>query len=161
MEQRDIVSVDFLPDTFISRDGRLWRNGKEKKFTVAVNGYEVVSFSFNNKTKTFTKHRLLLHAFVGPCPEKCEALHINGNKLDNRLENLRWGTRKENVADAIKHGTATIGIKNGRAKLTPRMIKTIRQSGLINDSIDKLSNQFQVSVTTIRRVLNGLTYKGV
>lgn len=161
MEQRDIVSVDFLPDTFISRDGRLWRNGKEKKFTVAVNGYEVVSFSFNNKTKTFTKHRLLLHAFVSPCPEKCEALHINGNKLDNRLENLRWGTRKENVADAIKHGTATIGIKNGRAKLTPKMIKTIRQSGLINDSIDKLSSQFQVSVITIRRVLNGLTYKGV
>jgi hypothetical protein len=161
MEQRDIVSVDFLPDTFISRDGRLWRNGKEKKFTVAVNGYEVVSFSFNNKTKTFTKHRLLLHAFVSPCPEKCEALHINGNKLDNRLENLRWGTRKENVADAIKHGTATIGIKNGRAKLTPKAIKTIRQSGLINDSIDKLSSQFQVSVITIRRVLNGLTYKGV
>jgi hypothetical protein len=161
MEQRDIVSVDFLPDTFISRDGRLWRNGKEKKFTVAVNGYEVVSFSFNNKTKTFTKHRLLLHAFVSPCPEKCEALHINGNKLDNRLENLRWGTRKENVADAIKHGTATIGIKNGRAKLTPKMIKTIRQSELINDSIDKLSSQFQVSVITIRRVLNGLTYKGV
>jgi len=81
--------------------------------------------------------------------------------LDNRLDNLRWGTRKENVSDAIKHGTATIGLKNGRAKLTTEMIKTIRQSGLINDSVDKLSNQFQVSVTTIRRVLNGLTYKGV
>ena len=161
MEQRDIAPIDFLPDTFISKDGKLWRNGKEKKFTVAVNGYEVVSFSFKNKTKTFTKHRLLLHAFVSPCPEKCEALHINGNKLDNRLENLRWGTRKENVADAIKHGTATIGSRNGGAKLTDEMVKTIRLSKTIGKSVDKLSNQFNVSMITIKRVLDGLTYKGV
>ena len=161
MESEDIRPIDFLPNTFISRDGRLWRSGKEKKFTFGPIGYEVVSFSTNNKTKTYYKHRLVLHAFVGECPFGCEALHINGNKLDNRPENLRWGTRKENVADAIKHGTATIGSKNGAAKLTDEMIKTIRQSRLINDSVDKLSNQFQVSVTTIRRVLNGLTYKGV
>ena len=161
MESEDIRPIGFLPNTFISRDGRLWRNGKEKKFTVGSIGYEVVSFSINNKTKTYYKHRLLLHAFVGKCPDGCEVLHINGNRLDNRLENLRWGTRKENVSDAIKHGTATIGSKNGAAKLTDEMIKTIRQSRLINDSVDKLSNQFQVSATTIRRVLNGLTYKGV
>jgi len=161
MESEYIHPIDFLPNTFISRDGKLWRNGKEKKFTVSPIGYEVVSFSTNNKTKTYYKHRLVLHAFVGECPIGCEALHINGNRLDNRIENLRWGTRKENVADAIKHGTATIGSKNGSAKLTDEMIKTIRQSRLINDSVDKLSNQYQVSVTTIRRVLNGLTYKGV
>jgi hypothetical protein len=156
-----IRPIDFLPNTLISRDGKLWRNGKEKKFTVGPIGYEVVSFSTNNKTKTYYKHRLLLHAFVSECPVGCEALHINGNRLDNRLDNLRWGTRKENVSDAIKHGTATIGSKNGAAKLTDEMIKTIRQSKLINDSVDNLSNQYQVSVTTIRRVLNGLTYKGV
>jgi hypothetical protein len=161
MEIEDIKLIDFLPNTHISKDGRLWRNGREKKFTVGPLGYEVVSFSTNNKTKTYYKHRLVLHAFVGECPMGCEALHINGNRLDNRLENLRWGTRKENVADAIKHGTATIGSKNGAAKLTNEMIKTIRQSRLINDSVDKLSNQYQVSVTTIKRVLNGLTYKGV
>ncbi len=161
MEKRDIAPIDFLPNTYISKDGRIWRNGKEKKFTVSAIGYEVTSFSTNNKTKTYYKHRLMLHAFVGECPKDCEALHINGNRLDNRLENLRWGTRKENVADAIKHGTATIGSKNGAAKLTDEMISNIRKSKLINNSVKALSNKFQVSATTIRRVLNGFTYKGV
>ena len=161
MESEDIRPIDFLPNTFISRDGRLWRNGKEKKFTIAKVGYEVVSFSNNDKTKNYYKHRLLLHAFIGKCPEGCEVLHINGNKLDNRLENLRWGTRKENVADSIKHGVAAIGAKNGQAQLTVDMVKYIRQFSLTKDSVEKLSNQFQVSNYVIRKVLNGLTYKGI
>ena len=161
MEMKDIKLIDFLPNTHISRDGRIWRNGREKKFTVGPIGYEVVSFSTNNKTKTYYKHRLVLHAFVGECPFGCEALHINGNKLDNRLENLRWGTRKENVADSIKHGVATIGARNGQAQLTVDMVKVIRQSKLTKDSVAKLSDQFQVSNYVIRRVLNGMTYKGI
>ena len=112
MEMEDIKLIDFLPNTHISRDGRIWRNGREKKFTVGPIGYEVVSFSTNNKTKTYYKHRLVLHAFVGECPFGCEALHINGNKLDNRLENLRWGTRKENVADSVV--LSTIYVKVGK-----------------------------------------------
>jgi len=50
-------------------------------------------------------HKLVLFAFVGPPPEKHECLHANGVPADNRLENLRWGTRGENIRDAIKHGT--------------------------------------------------------
>ena len=139
MEMSDIKLIDFLPNTHISRDGRLWRNGKEKKFTVGPVGYEVVSFSTNNKTKTYYKHRLLLHAFVGECPVGCEALHINGNRLDNRLDNLRWGTRKENVSDAIKHGTATIGSRNGAAKLTDEMINFARAMWNEGNLTEKLS----------------------
>jgi hypothetical protein len=160
MEQNNLVSIDFLPNTQISSDGRLWRNGKEKKFTVSPIGYEVVSFSTNNKTKTYYKHRLMLHAFVGACPDNCEALHINGIRLDNRLENLRWGTRKDNVADAIKHGTATIGSRNGAAKLTDEMVKSIRASNKIGE-LANLANQFNVTIITIKRVMGGLTYKGV
>jgi len=50
-------------------------------------------------------HRLVLLAFVGPPPVCHECLHANGDPSDNRLVNLRWGTRSENIADAIKHGT--------------------------------------------------------
>ena len=42
-------------------------------------------------------HRLVLLAFAGPCPDGMEALHLNGNPRDNRLRNLRWGTRGENI----------------------------------------------------------------
>jgi hypothetical protein len=50
-------------------------------------------------------HKLVLLAFVGPAPERHECLHINGIPDDNRLANLRWGTRSENILDAVKHGT--------------------------------------------------------
>jgi hypothetical protein len=43
-------------------------------------------------------HRLVLLAFVGPCPAGHEVLHLNHQPADNRLENLRYGTRSENIA---------------------------------------------------------------
>jgi hypothetical protein len=63
-------------------------------------------------------HKLVLMAFVGPAPAGCECLHANGNPADNRLVNLRWGTRSENNVDAILH--------QRRGKLTRAQIKDIR-----------------------------------
>jgi hypothetical protein len=42
-------------------------------------------------------HQLVLEAFVGPCPEGYEVLHLNHEPSDNRLVNLKYGTRSENV----------------------------------------------------------------
>ena len=53
-------------------------------------------------------HRLVLLAFVGPPPKKSECRHLNGVPSDNRLENLKWGTRSENIGDDFVHGVRTI-----------------------------------------------------
>ena len=50
-------------------------------------------------------HKLVLLTFVGPAPDRHECCHNNGNPADNRLENLRWGTRSDNIRDAVRHGT--------------------------------------------------------
>jgi hypothetical protein len=50
-------------------------------------------------------HQLVLLGFVGPAPRGMEGCHNDGVPTNNRLENLRWDTRKANVADAIRHGT--------------------------------------------------------
>lgn len=50
-------------------------------------------------------HRLVLSAFVGPCPQGLQTRHLNGNAADNRLVNLRYGTQSENERDKIRHGT--------------------------------------------------------
>lgn len=50
-------------------------------------------------------HRLVLEAFVGPCPPGMETCHNNGDRFDNRLENLRWDTPSNNGRDKAKHGT--------------------------------------------------------
>jgi hypothetical protein len=50
-------------------------------------------------------HQLVLFAFVGPRPPGHDARHIDGDPANNRLENLCWGTRSENIRDAVRHGT--------------------------------------------------------
>lgn len=156
----ELKSIEGWPGCFIGRDGRVWRNGREKKASISRVGYLVVTFSRDNKTHTFYIHRLLLQAFVGPCPEGCEALHINGNRLDNRLENLRWGTRKENVVDAIRHGTATIGVRNKEAKLTKSDLGWIFDMRKMGFFVREIAPHFKVSTNTIQRALSGATYKG-
>ncbi|EJD0489927.1 NUMOD4 motif-containing HNH endonuclease [Salmonella enterica] len=42
-------------------------------------------------------HQLVLEAFVGPRPAGQEVLHLNHNPKDNRLSNLKYGTRSENI----------------------------------------------------------------
>ena len=56
--------------------------------------------------KRISVHRAVLLAWVGPCPEGCEADHLNGNNTDNRLCNLQWVTKSEN--EKRKHTLARL-----------------------------------------------------
>ena len=49
-------------------------------------------------------HQLIMRTFAGEPPEGTEILHKNGNPEDNRLENLRHGTRTENILDVYRQG---------------------------------------------------------
>lgn len=55
------------------------------------------------QTKSYV-HRLVLEAFVGPCPEGMEALHHDDDPTNNILGNIRWGTRSENMTDMVRNG---------------------------------------------------------
>jgi hypothetical protein len=55
--------------------------------------------------KTRMVHTLVLEAFVGPRPKGMDACHGPGGTQDNRLENLRWGTRTNNILDGVDAGT--------------------------------------------------------
>lgn len=88
----------------VSSAGRVRRvNCDPKKPTVGAQGYDVVSLSRGGKSYARTVHRLVLEAFRGERPRGQEARHLNGNRADNRLSNLAWGTPKENAADRITH----------------------------------------------------------
>lgn len=157
----DRMTLIDWPDCEVSIDGKFWRNGKEKTVCIGRVGYKIVQRSVNNKTQQKYLHRVLLESFVGPCPDGCEALHINGDRMDNSISNLRWGTRKENVADAIRHGTATIGVKNSKAKFDATQVVSVRRLKQQGVSSKEIAHSFSVSVATIDNIIRGKTYTGV
>lgn len=86
-----------------SRNNRL---GRFKKLTPYTrNGYLTVDFNKNRRRIHRYIHRLVAQTFI-PNPEnKCDVNHINGVKTDNRVENLEWATRSENM----KHSFDVLG----------------------------------------------------
>ena len=80
-------------------------SGRVLKSPLSVNGgYPQVRLTKNNRGSTKSIHRLVLEAFVGPCPEGMQACHYDDDPTNNRLENLRWGTRSHNERDKLRNG---------------------------------------------------------
>lgn len=78
-------------------------------------------------------HRLVLESFVGPCPEGMEACHANGNGFDNRVENLRWDTHENNMAEQALYEKLPIchhcGQQyDGKPNLKPRSVPSTGDS---------------------------------
>ena len=84
-----------------------------------------------------------------------EACHLNGNRLDSSLKNLRWDTRSNNALDKRHHKTWQGAENNGNSKLTNAQAKEIRLSKL---SVKKLADIFKVAESTILRVKKQETY---
>lgn len=71
------------------------------------NGYQRVRLSTDGRKSIRMVHRLVLLAFVGPCPDGQEGRHRNGDNRDNRLANLGYSTHSVNILDKLAHGTHT------------------------------------------------------
>lgn len=81
-------------------------SGRQLKVFIDDKGYPRTGLSRAGKSKLVLVHRLILLAFVGPCPPGMEGCHEDGDPLNCTLANLRWDTPKANKADSIRHGTS-------------------------------------------------------
>lgn len=102
-------------------------------------------------------HRAVLEAFVGPAPEGTLCRHLNGDPSNNRLDNLRWGTPKENSADRIAHGNAPRGEGNARAKLSETDVLTIwsRRPVIRPWPATAVAREFGVTKSAVRSIWDG------
>lgn len=71
--------------------------------------YLVVALRDGFATKSLTVHRLVLLAFVGPCPPGMEVRHLDGDRTNARLDNLAYDTHSENLRDIARHGRHYLG----------------------------------------------------
>lgn len=106
------------------------RKGDQKR-------YLIVRLWRGGKSRTHYVHRLVLTAFVGPCPEGAECRHLNGDRHDNRLENLCWGTRQENYEDRLRHGTDLRGERSGTCRLKEEQVLAIQADTRPHEAIAK------------------------
>lgn len=136
---------DFLPNIkdlyTIYENGEIYSDNKPKSPMLTRNAeekeYQIINFmTINGKKKTYRVHRLVLMVFK-PIEnyEKMEVNHIDGNKKNNKLENLEWCTSKENQLHAFKTGLQKPrrGKESNFAKLTSKDIQEIfrlREEGL-------------------------------
>lgn len=119
----------------------------------------IVTLVVDGVHKTVAVHKAILLAFVGPRPESnTDIRHLDGDFTNNRLSNLRYGTRQENEADKLAHGTSNRGTRNGQAKLTEesvRLLWSLHAEGLSNR---KIAARLGVSHKQVGRILHGLDW---
>lgn len=80
------------------QSGRVLRPGRTSA------GHLMVGLCRSGRGTSYTVHRLVLIAFVGPPPQGYECCHRDGVHTNNALENLYWGTPSDNVRDQVRHG---------------------------------------------------------
>jgi len=89
------------------RSWRPWRGNPVPRVLAAspdTNGHRRIRLSFEGSAEHAGVHKLVMLAFVGPVPEGMEVLHGDDDKTNNRLSNLRYGTRSENMLDRVENG---------------------------------------------------------
>ena len=154
------------PNYAVSADGDIWRVTRPQKASfntklpyrlarhIGQNGYIEVVLCAQGRAKTFRAHRLVLSAFVGPPPTKAhEVAHWNGDKTDNRIENLRWVTRKENMEDCRRHGRLLCGEMNPNAKLSEKDVQFIRSNVKERGDTVRIARELGVSHTRVSAIV--------
>jgi len=132
----------------------IYKTSKERLLTININqGYAHVVLCKNGKCKQKLLHRLIAQSFI-PNPEnKPNINHIDGNGLNNNLDNLEWCTQKEN----IKHASDILNIFNNyqryrdtRTKFVIQLNNETKEFMAIFNSAKETSILLDVPISTIR-----------
>ncbi len=93
-------------------------------------------------------HQLVLLAFKGPCPAGLEVLHTDGDPSNNRLENLRYDTRRNNILDVFR-------INKAWRKLTRGQADEIKAKLAAGERGTKIAAEYNVSPSIISDIKTG------
>lgn len=133
------------------KPGIKWRRRAVK---INSDGYNTLALHGNGKRCESRIARLLLETFDGPPPEGGQACHINGIRTDDRLENLRWGTARDNAKDRDRHGTTVRGERVPQSKLTEEEVRSIRRHAGTGATQRALARAFRVDQQVVWAIIH-------
>ena len=122
-------------------------------------GYHLVCLHKDDKQRAFLIHRLVMAAFHG----KSE-LHVNhkdGNKKNNRLENLEYCTQKQNGEHAAKNDLVAYGSRVNGSKLTDDDVREVRRLFASGENYKDIGKRFQMHPMNVYHIVNRVTWKRV
>ena len=155
--------IQEAPEYAVSDQGRVMRispdrmgRGRGKILATPLNdkGYKCLNLHIAGKQRLKRVHVLVCDAFNGLRQSpKDHCRHLNGDKLDNPADNLKWGTCRENQADTMAHGR----IKRGedRSFLTEHQVRFIKSSSMKQAD---LAAMFGCARTTVSSIKNGYSW---
>jgi site-specific DNA-cytosine methylase len=132
-------------DALVGHDGSecvLWPFGRFKS------GYGCVG-------KNGRAHRMMCEMAHGSAPDGADAAHSCGNRLCVNPNHLRWASRAENMADAIRHGRTTRGERHGASKLTADAVWSILARLDAGETHQGIADSFGVSRNAITDIAKG------
>ncbi len=155
---KDIGVLSF-PKYAVTPDGCIYSlaNGVPRPLSTrrTDNGYLVASLFIRGRFTVKYVHRLVAEAFNLPRREDQKYVrHLDGNKSNNHVENLAWGTLAENTADSIAHGTNHF-VNRGHAKLTNENVAEIKRRIANSENMTHLAKEFGISRVHIWNIKSG------
>lgn len=170
-EHEAVEGVEYRPhpefqNYAIGNDGSVWMcsHGTIERMSESPSGpgnYWAVGLAFDGKKRHVTVHTLVLETFVGPRPDNMSCRHLDGNKDNNHISNLKWGTAWEQARDKELHGVNNKGSRNGQAKLTEKIVREIKAMLNGGASSEAVAEKFGVSGATVNRVANNVIWSHV
>jgi len=149
---------------YITKDGFVFRNGKQLKLQLSNSGYFRVNIYFNKKRKKMSVHRMVAETYLDNNKNYPLVSHKNHIKTDNRVENLKWSNQSKNMKDS--HDSNMIKPSNGEnhylSKLSKNDIQYIRDNYIPRHKqfgARALAKKYNVSYGTIYPIIHNLTWK--
>ncbi len=122
-------------------------------------GYLTVNLAKGGKKTARRIHRLVLEAFIGPCPPDMVACHGDGDRANNELSNLRWDTPRANSDDSLRHGTRAMGARCRPSKLIEDDVFIIRRLRAEGVSTGELASRFGVTYENVLAIVSRRSWK--
>lgn len=145
-----------------SRNGKRLVKGQILKQWIDKDGYCRVTLNLNQRKKHYGIHRLVALSFIKNPENKPQVNHKDGNKQNNRVDNLEWLTNKENVVHAFSIGLneGIKGEENVNAKLAESDVVNIYNLYKTNKySMKDLADKFNTSETNVYDIVNRKKWK--